>query len=154
MREVLQLVLGAVVAFAVQPSFAQTPSTAPAGTQNPALAQPRLVAPPAVLTLPPPPAQAAAPARPEAGSPASQIIPGGAGGLCECLISHDPHLSPLEKNRMHQSCTGSADACQAACNTQTFFSWTPHANFSCPVGPGGNHVALNTRPSVLRLSAK
>jgi hypothetical protein len=150
--------LAAMAALAMQPAFAQSSggSTMPAGTQNPAVAQPRLVAP-AELTARPQPAatspQPAAGPQPDDPSPASMIIPGGAGGLCECLINHDPGVPMLDKNRMHQACLASVEACQAVCNSPRVYSFVPHAVYSCPGRPGeaSRPVAANDR-SVVRLA--
>lgn len=87
-------------------------------------------------------------------APSALIGPDGAGGLCECLINHDPNISPFDKTKMHLGCKDSPDACRAACQTDRYFSFVPHAVFSCP-GPGGpatGHIALNTRPAVRLLS--
>jgi hypothetical protein len=156
MRPVLRFALAALFGLVIQPALAQTPSTStmPAGTQNPAVAQPRLVAPPPVQLTPPPPAQPAAPPS-DAASPASMIIPGGAGGLCECLINHDPALSVFDKTKMHQTCLASVEACQAVCNTPRYFSFVPHAVYTCPGRPGEEvrPVAAARDRSPLRLAA-
>ena len=152
--------LAAVAALTVLPAFAQSPggSTMPAGTQNPAVAQPRLVAPPELMARPQPIAPSSLPAaagpQPDEPSPASMIIPGGAGGLCECLINHDPSVPALDKNRMHQACLASVEACQAVCNSPRVYSFVPHAVYSCPGRPGeeSRPVAANNR-SVVRLVA-
>lgn len=154
MRPVFMFVLAAMAALALQPARAQTPSgsTIPPGTQNPALAQPRLVAPPQPSLILPSAQPATPPA--EAASPSSLIIPGGAGGLCECLLSHDPALSVFDKTKMHQACLASVEACQAVCNTPHSFSFVPHAVYTCPGRPGeeSRPVAGNNRRSV-RLAA-
>ena len=150
-----KLALAVMVASALQPALAQTPSRGamPAGTQNPAVAQPQLVAPPppARLSTPPAPQPQPQPLAPSAAAgpqtPGSMIIPGGAGGLCECLVNHDPTLTVFDKTKMHQSCMANVDACQAACNTQHFFSWVPHAVYTCPARPGEGQVAMNTLPA-------
>jgi hypothetical protein len=89
-------------------------------------------------------------------SPASMIVPGGAGGLCECLINHDPSIPVLDKTRIHRSCLASVDACQAACNTDHYYSFVPHAVFTCPGRPDQEtgHIALNTRSAVRRLGER
>jgi len=137
------------------PALAQTPrtSTMPPGTQNPALVQPQAVAP-APIQLAPPSPPIAAPGSPS--SPGLSVVPGTAGGLCECLIDHDPSHPTWDKTRMHQRCLGSVDACQAACNTERFYSFIPHATFTCPGNPGeaSGHIAMNLRPALLRLSAR
>lgn len=148
--------LAIMAALASQPAFAQSSggSTMPAGTQNPAVAQPRLVAPPELMARPQPAAQPApAGPQPDDPSPASMIIPGGAGGLCECLINHDPGVPALDKNRMHQACLVSIEACQAVCNSPRVYSFVPHAVYSCPGRPGeaSRPVAANDR-SVVRLA--
>jgi len=134
----------------------------PPGTQNPALVQPRLVQPPQPVLVQPPQPQAqpiapplAAPP-PAAASPSALIIPGGAGGLCECLNSHSLSATEFDKTHLHQSCLVSADACQAACNTANLYSYVPHAIYTCPGRPGEDlgHVAMNMRPSTRRLSAR
>ncbi|HWB50994.1 MAG TPA: hypothetical protein VG651_17920 [Stellaceae bacterium] len=156
MRRVVPFVLAAVVALSVQPALAQTASstTMPAGTQNPAVVQPHLVAPPELV---PPPAPQPAPAAPPSDappSPSSLIIPGGAGGLCECLINHDPSLTVFDKTKMHQTCLASAEACQALCNTPRFFSFVPHAVFTCPGRPGEEVRPVAARPhSPMRVAA-
>lgn len=151
--------MAALLALAVAPAGAQTPSGAmPPGTQNPATAQPQLVAPATPqLTQPTPPAgPPPQPAAPGGMTPPSAlIIPGGAGGLCECLINHDPNLPPFDKTKMHQVCLGSVEACQSACNTQRYYSFVPHAIFTCPAGPGepgAGHIASGPR-SPLRLAS-
>jgi hypothetical protein len=146
-----------VLALALQPAFAQPPSavTLPPGAQNPALAQPQMVSP--LL-----PQQQQQPAAPQSGQtsnpPASSALtsPDGAGGLCECLINHDPNLPPYDKTKIHRSCTESPGACQAACNTEKYYSFVPHAVFSCPVQPGepGAHVAMNLTRAVRLLSRR
>jgi len=173
----------AVLAVAVVPAAAQSPGsgTMPAGAQNPAqnpaLVQPQLVTP---LRLGPQPGTAATP-QPQLAQPyqpgpqpggaqpgptppgptpnepaASALIgPDGTGGLCECLISHDPSLSLFDKARMHQSCLASVDACQAACNTQRYFSFVPHAIYTCPGRSiERNSVAANTKGAGRRLLAQ
>jgi hypothetical protein len=156
MDAICKFILAAVLALAVQPAFAQAPITPmPPGAQNPAVAQPRLVAPPPMLTQPGP-QPTAQPAGPQPGSPSALIVPGGAGGLCECLNSHNLSAAAFDKTHLHQSCLGSVDACQAACNTQYLFSFVPHAPFTCPGRPGEElgKVAVNARPSVLLLSQR
>lgn len=156
MRLGLVFALATMTALAAPPAFAQSSgtSTMPAGTQNPALAQPRLVAPPPQLLSPLAPQSAAQPAvagpQPDAPSPASMIIPGGAGGLCECLINHDPGVPALDKNKMHQACLVSVEACQAVCNSPRVYSFVPHAIYSCPGRPGevSRPVAANDRSPV------
>jgi hypothetical protein len=151
--------LTAMAALAVPPAFAQSPggSTMPAGTQNPAVAQPRLVTPLELMARPQPAAtpssQPTAGPQPDDPSPASMIIPGGAGGLCECLINHDPGVPAIDKNRMHQACLASVEACQAVCNSPRVYSFVPHAVYSCPGRPGevSRPVAANDR-SVVRLA--
>ena len=149
-----KLAIGAAFALMLQPALAQTPSppSMPVGTQNPALAQPQLAAPAPVQLTPQPPA---AP-QPDAASPSSMIIPGGAGGLCECLINHDASLSVFDKTKMHQACLASVDACRAACNTDHYYSFVPHAVFTCPVRPDQDtgHIAMNTRPAVRLLGPR
>jgi hypothetical protein len=149
--------LGFVVALAMavlvwRPALAQSSSgTMPAGTQNPAVAQPRLVAPPQLVT--PPAAQpAAAVPQPDEPSPSSMINPGGPGGLCECLVNHDPGAPPLDKNRMHQACLASVEACQAVCNSPRVFSFVPHAVYSCPGRPGEGSRPVAANRSLLRLA--
>ncbi|HWD59066.1 MAG TPA: hypothetical protein VG308_12340 [Stellaceae bacterium] len=90
-------------------------------------------------------------------SPSALIIPGGAGGLCECLINHDPGVPPLDKTRMHQTCLASVDACQSACNSGHFYSFVPHAAWTCPGPPNGQpggHIALLSRPAPRLLAAR
>jgi len=181
MRVISRLTLAAVVlAFAVAPGSAQSPGseTMPAGTQNPALGQPQLVTP---LRPGPQPGGTPATPQPQLAQPyqpgpqpggaqpgptppgptpnepaASALIgPDGTGGLCECLISHDPSLSLFDKARMHQSCLASVDACQAACNTQRYFSFVPHAIYTCPGRSiERNSVAANTQGAGRRLLAQ
>lgn len=82
------------------------------------------------------------------------MVPGGAGGFCECLINHDAGLSVFDKTKMHQACLANVEACQAVCNTQRFFSFIPNAVYTCPGRrdePG--HVAMNTRPAARLLTA-
>jgi hypothetical protein len=156
MSVVFKLVLAAVLTLAFQPAFAQSPgvSQMPPGAQNPAFGQPLLVPPPQTQLAPAPSPQPM-PTGPQPGSPSAMIVPGGAGGLCECLNSHSHSASEFDKTRMHQRCLGSPDACQAACNTPYLFSFVPHATFTCPSRPeeeATGKVAANTR-SVLRLFA-
>jgi hypothetical protein len=153
MRPVFKFALAVLTVLALQPAFAQTPSssTMPAGTQNPAIAQPRLVVPPQPVLSSPPPVepQSDAPA-----SPSSLIIPGGAGGLCECLVSQDQSETAFDRSKMHQTCLASVDACQAVCNTPHSYSFVPHAMYTCPGPPGGEPrpVAASDRRTV-RLAA-
>jgi hypothetical protein len=151
MRLGLVFALATMAALALQPAFAQSSAggTMPAGTQNPAVAQPRLVAPPQ-LTSPSAPPLAPAGPQPDAPSPASMIVPGGAGGLCECLITHDQGVSPFDKTKMHQACLVSVEACQAVCNSPRVFSFVPHAVYTCPgtPGEGSRPVAANPRSAV------
>ena len=81
------------------------------------------------------------------------IIPGGAGGLCECVISHEPGAPALDQSKMHQACLASVEACQAVCNSPRVYSFVPHAAYSCPGRPGESStpVAANRR-SVVRLA--
>ena len=231
MRPVVTLLLSAALALTLQPAVAQSPgaATMPAGTQNPALAQPRLVpAPGGPLSQAAPqpggyrpgpqpsgdqpspqpsgyqpgPQPTSAPAAPQPGgfqpgpqpggfqpgpqpggyppAPAPQpssfqpgpqpggfqpgptpdspsagvlAVPGGAGGLCECLIGHDRSLAALDKTKMHQTCLGNVAACQAACQTDHAYSFVPHAVYTCPLQPEkpGN-VALNDQSAVRYLS--
>jgi hypothetical protein len=145
--------LAATLALLAPPALAQAPgaNSMPAGTQNPALAHPQPVAPAPVQLAPPSP-PVAPPNAPT--SPGALIVPGGAGGLCECLVDHDPSHPTWDKTRMHQRCLGSVDACQAACNTEQFYSFIPHATYTCPGNPGEptGHIAMNMRPA-LRLRA-
>jgi hypothetical protein len=147
--------VAAMLVFVAQPLLAQSPGarSMPAGTQNPALAQPQLVAPAPVQLVPPSPPIAPPPSAPT--SSGAMIIPGGAGGLCECLIDHDPSHPTWDKTRMQQRCLASADACQAACNTERFYSFIPHATYTCPGSPGEatGHIAMNMQPT-LRLLAR
>jgi hypothetical protein len=148
----------ALATLALHPALAQVPSSAaPAGTQNPALAQPRLVAPPPPAQLvSPPPVQPGPGPQPDAPSAASLIVPGGAGGLCECLINHDPGQSVFDKTKMHQRCLGNVEACQALCNTPRYFSFVPHAVYTCPgqPGPESRPVAANGRGGVRVASSR
>jgi hypothetical protein len=148
--------LAATLTLLAQPALAQTPgaSSMPAGTQNPALAQPQLVAPAPVQLAPPPRPAAPPPSTPT--SPGALIVPGAAGGLCECLVDHDPSHPVYDKTRMHQRCLGSADACQAACNTERFYSFIPHATYTCPGNPGDatGHIAMNMRPALRLLGGR
>jgi hypothetical protein len=148
-------VLVATLALLTAPALAQTPgaNSMPAGTQNPALAQPQLVAPAPAQLAPPSPA-VAPPSAPT--SPSALITPGGAGGLCECLVDHDPSHPTWDKTRMHQRCLGSVDACQAACNTEQFYSFIPHATYTCPVNPGEatGHIAMNMQPALRLLTGR
>jgi hypothetical protein len=152
------LALTAILALLPQPGFAQTPgaSSRPAGTQNPAVVQPQLVTPAPVQLAPPAPPIAVPPGGPTPNSHGALVVPGGAGGLCECLIDHDPAHPTWDKTRMHQRCLGSVDACQAACNTERFYSFVPHATYTCPSNPGeaGGHIAMNMQPVLRRLSAR
>jgi hypothetical protein len=150
----------AMAALALQPAFAQSGGgSMPAGTQNPAAAQPRLVTPAQLVAPPQPvwlsPGQAApAEPQPDASSPSSMIIPGGAGGLCECpIISHEPGAPVLDQSKIHLACLASVEACQAVCNSPRVFSFVPHAVYSCPGRPGeaSTPVATNRR-GVVRLA--
>lgn len=206
MRPVVLFVLSAALALTLRPGFAQSPgaATMPAGAQNPALVQPRLVpAPGGPLSQPstyqpgpqpsgyqPGPQPSGYQPGPQPGSaqqspyqpgpqpsgyqpgpqpsgfqpgptpnqpaPSALIGPEGAGGLCECLINHDPKLSVFDKTKMHQRCMGSPEACRAACETDRYFSFVPHAIFTCPgpSGPATGHIAMNTRPAVRLLSRR
>jgi hypothetical protein len=152
----LILALAATLALLAQPALAQTPAarSMPAGTQNPALAQPQLVAPAPVQLVPPSPPITPPPSAPT--SPGALIVPGGAGGLCECLIDHDPSHPTWDKTRMQQRCLASADACQAVCNTERFYSFIPHATYTCPGNPGDatGHIAMNMQPAMRLLSRR
>ena len=159
MRAVFGLAAAAMVTLALHPALAQTPAISiPPCAQTPARAQPPLVAPAPVQLVPP----ALQPAAPQPGGPTPDspsaglpIIPGGAGGLCVCLVSHNLSASVFDKTKMHQTCLSSADACQAACNTQYLFSFVPHSTFTCPGRPEETgHVAMNTSPTVRLLSAR
>ena len=147
--------LAAMLSLLVQPALAQTPgaSSRPAGTQNPALAQPQPIAPAPVQLAPPSP-PLASPSAPI--SPGALIVPGGAGGLCECLMDHDPAHPTWDQTRMHQRCLASVDACQAACNTERFYSFVPHATYTCPGSPGNatGHIAMNTQPALRLLASR
>jgi hypothetical protein len=147
--------LAATLTLLAQPVLAQTPSAnpMPPGTQNPALAQPQLVAPPPAQ-LGSPPRSAAPPSGPT--SPGALIVPGGAGGLCECLVDHDPSHPTYDKTKLLQRCLVSVDACQAACNTDHYYSFVPNATYTCPGNPGeaSGHIAMNTRPALRLLSAR
>ena len=157
----LMFTSGAVLALLLHPAIAQTPGQMPAaaamppGTQNPALAQPPAAAP-APVRMSPTPVPPATP--PTSQSPAALIVPGGAGGLCECLINHDaPGKKQFDKTRMHQTCLANVDACQAACNTDHYYSFVPHAVYTCPMQPGGpntGHIAMNAAPAVRLLSRR
>lgn len=174
MRAGFKIALAALLILAAEPAFAQTAGTTmPPGTQNPAVAQPRLVAPPqSVLSQPaqnyqpgpqpggPPqpsgsqPSQAYQPGpQPGEPSPGALIVPGDAGGLCECVVNHDRAVSPFDKTKMHQSCLASVAACQSACNTDHSFSFVPHAIYTCPGGgEGTGRVAASASP-VRRLAS-
>ena len=183
MRPVVTLFVSAVLALTLQPAVAQSPgaSTMPPGTQNPALVQPRLVQPPGGPLpqsapqpgayqpgpqpsgyQPGPQPSAAQPGgfqpgpTPNNPAPSALIGPDGAGGLCECLINHDPNVPAFDKTKMHQSCLGSPEACQATCQTDHYYSFVPHAIYTCP-GPNGpmtGHIALNMRSAVRLLSRR
>jgi hypothetical protein len=148
--------LAAMLTLLVLPAWAQMPSanSMPAGTQNPAVVQPQMTAPAPVR--PAPPSQPAAPQATAPASPDALIGPGSAGGLCECLIDHDPSHPTWDKTRMHQRCMGSVDACRAACNTERFYSFIPHATYTCPGNPGDTtgHIAMNMRPALRLLAAR
>ncbi|MFZ2004004.1 MAG: hypothetical protein WAV02_02885 [Stellaceae bacterium] len=178
MRQVVTLVLSAALALTLQPAFAQSPgaATMPPGTQNPALVQqPRLIPPPGGPLSPPatqpsgyqpgPQPESAQPGpqpsnfqpgpTPDQPAPSALIGPGDTGGLCECLINHDPNLPPYDKTMIHRSCTSTVDACQAACNTGKYYSFVPHAVFSCPGQPEPNgHIAMNFSPMSRLLSRR
>lgn len=88
-------------------------------------------------------------------APSALIGPDDTGGLCQCLIHHEPNLPAFDETKMQQSCLGSLEACQAACQTDHDYSFVPHAIYTCP-GPSGpmtGHIAMNTRP-VLRLLSR
>jgi len=159
MRAVVTLVLSTVLVLALEPAFAQSTAqspgaaTMPPGAQNPAVVQPTMI-PPAQLTPQPAPAQPAPPPAPAQTpeSPTALITPDtAAGGLCECLINHDPHLPVYDKTKMHQRCLGSPEACQAECQTDRYFSFVPHAIYTCPgpTPPETGHIAMNSRPPLL-----
>lgn len=150
---------GVVFMLMLPSAFAQAPSAGalPPGAQNPALVQPQLAAPPSAPSataaqpvVQPPPAS-------DSTSPSALIVPGGAGGLCECLINHDaPGQRQFDKTRMHQSCLANVDACQAACNTDHYYSFVPHANYTCPARPdqGTGHIAMNALPAMRLLGRR
>jgi hypothetical protein len=144
-------------AAAPQPQLAQPyqPGPQPGGTAaapQPQLAQPYQPGPQPGAAQPGPTQPGPTPNEP---APSALISPDGTGGLCECLISHDPSLSVFDKSRMHQSCLASVDACQAACNTQRYFSFVPHAIFTCPGRSiERNSVAANTNTAGRRLLAQ
>jgi hypothetical protein len=148
-------VLAAALTLLALSASAQTPNAnpMPPGTQNPALVQPQLVAPPPAQLVPPP--QLGGPSRSPTSSGAL-TVPGGAGGLCECLVDHDPSHPTYDKTRLLQRCLVSVDACQAACNSERFYSFIPHATYSCPGNPGeaSGHIAMNMRPAPRLLSAR
>ncbi len=178
MRRVVMLVLSAMLALALQPAFAQSPgaATMPPGTQNPALAQPRLIIPPGgPLSQPAPQPNSTQPGpqptgaqpgpqpsnfqpgpTPNQPAPSALIGPGDTQGLCECLIYQDPNLPPYDKTKIHRSCSPSPDSCQAACNSGKYFSFVPHAIFSCPGQPGepNGHIAMNFSPALRLLSRR
>ena len=198
MRPVVTLVLSAAFLLTLQPAFAQSSgaATTPAGTQNPAVVQPRLIPPPGgpLLSQPAPQPNGYQPGpqpsgyqaephakgfvpgpQPNSGQPGPQpasaqpgpqpngfqpgptpnqpapsalIGPDNAGGLCECLIDHDPNLPNYDKTKIRRSCSPSPDACQSACNTGKYYSFVPHAVFSCPGQPEPNgHIAMNFSPA-------
>jgi hypothetical protein len=161
---VCKVALAAIVVLALgpalRPALAQSPgaSMMPIGAQNPAVTQPPPIAPRTPVVLPPSttvvPQEPAPP--PANQSPASMIIPGGAAGLCECLINHDPSAPAFDKTKMHQSCLASVDACQAACNSDHYYTFVPHAAFTCPAHPTPEtgHIALNARSAVRPLSER
>jgi hypothetical protein len=62
----------------------------------------------------------------------------------------------FDKTKMHQTCLGSPEACQAACQTDHYYSFVPHAIYTCPgpSGPATGHIAMNTRPVVRLLSRR
>lgn len=168
MSPVFKFALAAALTLALQSAFAQTSGTSsmPPGTQNPALAQPRLVQPPQLVQPYQPGPQPGAPAPsagvqpfqpgPQPGQPAPSALigPGGAGGLCECLNSHVLSAEAFDKTHLHQSCLASADACQTSCNTQNLYSFVPHAIYTCPGRPEEGHIAMNTRRSTRLLGAR
>jgi len=153
----VKLALAAVLILALQPAYAQSPGaeSMPPGAQNPALVQPRLVPPPQPMlgqpAQPGPQPTAAAPTGPQPGSPSAGalIVPGGAGGLCECLNSHNLSAAAFDKTHLHQSCLASAEVCQARCNTKYLFSFVPRAIYTCPGRPEEDvaRVASNERPT-------
>lgn len=171
MRSVVTLVLTAAVALSLRPAVAQSPgaATMPPGTQNPAFVQPQLVPPPGGPLSPSPPQPgglepASQPgglppaSTPNQPAPSALITPdsAGAGGLCECLINHDSKLTVFDKTKMHQSCLGSVEACRAACATDHYYSFVPHAVYTCPgpSGPAAGHIAMNMRPAMRLLSSR
>lgn len=184
MHPMVTVVLSAALALTLQPAFAQSPgaATMPPGTQNPALAEPHLVQPP--RNLPPyqpgpqpsgyqpgpqptnaQPTPQPASVQPDGSqpgptpnnpAPSAVIGPDDTGGLCQCLIHHEPNLPAVDETKMQQSCLGSLEACQAACQTDHDYSFVPHAAYTCP-GPSGpmtGHIAMNTRPALRLLSRR
>jgi hypothetical protein len=88
-------------------------------------------------------------------APSALIGPDNTGGLCECLINHDPNLPAYDKTMIHRSCTATLDACQSACNTGKYYSFIPHATFSCPGQPEpSGHIAMNFSPVSRLLSRR
>lgn len=161
MRPVVTFALAVALVLTLRPALAQQSpgaATMPAGTQNPALVQPQLVTPYRAGPQPGSPATGATQPGPTPNEPAPSALigPDATGGLCECLINHDPNLPPYDKTKIHRSCSPSPGACQAACNTEKYYSFVPHAIFSCPGHPGepGSHIAMNLRPAVRYLSRR
>ncbi|HTW51939.1 MAG TPA: hypothetical protein VME45_08610 [Stellaceae bacterium] len=163
MRPMVTFVMSAALALTLQPAFAQSPSasTMPPGTQNPAIAQPHLVTPPGgPVASPTTSAQPEAPpaATPEQPASSASVTPDatGAGGLCQCLTNQGPKVPPLDQTQMHQSCRVSVEACQTECQTDHYYSWVPHAVFTCPgpSTPAPGHIAMSRRPAMLLLSRR
>ena len=179
MRPMVTFVMSAALALTLQPAFAQSPgaSTMPPGTQNPAVVQPHLVPAPggplSPVASPQPqstgaqpnnaqsavqPASAQPGATPDQTGSSALVTPDatGAGGLCQCLTTQGPHVSPFDQTQMHQSCRDSVEACQTECQTDHDYSWVPHAVFTCPgpTTPAPGHIAMSRRPAILMLSRR
>jgi hypothetical protein len=102
--------------------------------------------------LVPPPAPNPAAASPDASAAAPAAAVSDTGGLCQCL-NHSERTTrvsrPFENNTLDIRCMSAVEACKSTCQTDSQFSFVPHARFSCPTPPPEEtvtgKVALNTR---------
>ena len=112
------LATSALLAIALNGAVAQNPAPAPPTAQ--------------IAPLPPP-----MPAFPEDGT-----------GLCQCsdLTRDAPKSDHPDTHELGLKCMATVDECKSACGVTRFYSYVPHAGFSCPLTPGEavRPVALNT----------
>jgi hypothetical protein len=72
------------------------------------------------------------------------------GGLCQCLsrgLTTTKISQPYENNVLGLRCLTAVEDCKSLCQTESNFSFVPHAQFSCRGQPGETtaKVAFNTR---------